>query len=202
MSIADIINGCFFTIIQENYFYKKVELFISHTKHQKTKGRITMEIERKFLLGKLPDVTIKGIFQITQHYLAIGDESVRVRSKIDILKPEQPPVCTLTIKKGTGLVREEVDISIDQNTYHSLTKGLTTKPIEKQRNVFVYNGHTIEFDLFFGVSYAGYVLALFEVEFDSEEEAIQFIPPSFFGEEVTDNPAYLNQNIWKWLNRN
>lgn len=33
-------------------------------------------------------------------------------------------------------------------------------------------------------------LAVFEIEFDSEQAAVSYTPPAFVGEEITDNPAY------------
>ena len=48
---------------------------------------------------------------------------------------------------------------------------------------------TIELDIFSGV-YEGLILA--EVEFPTEEEALAFVPPSWFGREVTYSGEYQN----------
>ena len=40
-------------------------------------------------------------------------------------------------------------------------------------------------------------LILAEVEFPSEEEALQFRKPDWFGEDVTSSPKYHNSNLSK-----
>jgi CYTH domain-containing protein len=44
-------------------------------------------------------------------------------------------------------------------------------------------------------------LLLAEVEFNTKEEAAEFIPPLWFGKEVTYDENFKNKNLWKKLNR-
>ena len=61
--------------------------------------------------------------------------------------------------------------------------------ILKDRYEIPYGNDTIELDIF-DEPFAPLVLA--EVEFSSEEEALAFQAPEWFGEEVTYDPAYTN----------
>ncbi len=56
------------------------------------------------------------------------------------------------------------------------------------------SSHTIELDIFAG-SLEGITLA--EVEFATIEEADAFIPPSWFGEDVTYDKRYHNSEMSK-----
>ena len=53
-------------------------------------------------------------------------------------------------------------------------------------------GQAFELDEFAG-KLAG--LRIVEVEFESREAAAAFTPPPWFGEEITDDPRYLNANL-------
>ena len=66
--------------------------------------------------------------------------------------------------------------------------------IQKDRYHIPYEGYTIELDVF-GGELAPLVIA--EVEFPSVEAANVFVPPAWFGEDVTENPAYSNSNLSK-----
>ena len=52
--------------------------------------------------------------------------------------------------------------------------------------------HTAELDIFRGTLAP---LRLVEVEFDSEEEANAFIPPAWFGDDVTNSKKYHNSRL-------
>ena len=54
--------------------------------------------------------------------------------------------------------------------------------------------YRIELDVFQG-EYDGLVYA--EIEFDTEDEAIQFKPPEWFGEDVTYSSEYHNSTLSK-----
>jgi CYTH domain-containing protein len=66
--------------------------------------------------------------------------------------------------------------------------------LEKDRFVIEYQGAVWEIDVFKG-KYEGLVLA--EIELNDENEEIQL--PTWIGEEVTNDPAYLNVNLFKNL---
>lgn len=152
------------------------------------------EIERKYKIEKLPEgLTIVGVQNITQNYLAVGEEEVRIRKKItNYLELEQ----TLCIKRGRGLVREEITHELDGQTYRQLANSLKAVPIVKNRLLIEHGEQIIEVDKY---TYESLVIA--EVEFNSEEAANQFKAPDWFGEEVTMDPLYKNQSIWKELQK-
>ena len=54
------------------------------------------------------------------------------------------------------------------------------------------DGLTIELDVF-DAPYKGLYLA--EVEFSSEEEALSYAPPAWFGEDVTNSGKYHNSRL-------
>ena len=65
--------------------------------------------------------------------------------------------------------------------------------IEKTRYLIPYNEKlTIELDIFHN-DLSPLILA--EVEFESEDEANNFTPPEWFGEDVTFSPKYHNSNL-------
>jgi CYTH domain-containing protein len=64
-----------------------------------------MEIEKKFLLRRLPTGISKGT-KILQGYLSVGDPEVRVRAKGEKFY--------LTRKGGEGFVREEEECEISK----------------------------------------------------------------------------------------
>lgn len=62
--------------------------------------------------------------------------------------------------------------------------------IEKRRFKVPYKGHTWEVDLFSGEN-QGLIVA--EIELDEPDES--FAHPPWLGNEVTDDPRYLNTNL-------
>ena len=138
-----------------------------------------MEIERKFLVQKLPENLDSYPKQrIEQAYLS-ADPVVRVRR----LDDEYILTC-----KGAGLLsREEREIPLSAAAYRRLLPKAEGTVIEKDRYRIPCGPYTIELDVF-GGALAHLVLA--EVEFPSEEEAAAFQPPAWFGAEVTyDRPT-------------
>ena len=51
---------------------------------------------------------------------------------------------------------------------------------------------TVELDIYCG-DLTGLITA--EVEFDTLEQQVNFVPPSWFGEDVTENERYKNRNL-------
>ncbi|MBP9483819.1 MAG: adenylate cyclase, partial [Negativicutes bacterium] len=55
--------------------------------------------------------------------------------------------------------------------------------------------HIVSVDIYHGNELTG--LAVVEVEFDSLEAAASFVPPNWFGHEVTADQRYKNANLAK-----
>lgn len=144
-----------------------------------------MEIERKFLIKKLPDnLTSYKARKIEQAYLCT-DPVVRVRRDNDNYY--------LTYKSKGMIVREEYNLPLTKEAYGHLLAKADGNIITKTRyEIPEKDNLTIELDVFEG-KFDGLLLA--EVEFASEEEALCYIPPEWFGEDVSNSTKYHNSTL-------
>jgi CYTH domain-containing protein len=144
-----------------------------------------IEIERRFLVGRVPD-DLPTPIRIEQAYLVTEPVSVRVRRR----SGHDLEARILTIKAGSGLARTEIERELTDEEFDALWHQPTELRIEKRRHeIDLGNGHTAELDLFDG-ELAGRVLV--EVEFPDTDAAARFDPPDWFGTEVTDDGRYTN----------
>src|SRR4051794_12862562 len=144
-----------------------------------------MEIERKFLLSEPPNLDAAAGDEIEQGYLAIGsDGEVRVRRKGERL--------LLTAKRGAGLSRQEAEVELDRAGFDELWSLIDGRRLRKRRHVMPHGDLKIEIDVYAG-DLDGLVVA--EIEFVSEEQAKEFEPPGWLGEEVTGDHRYLNETL-------
>lgn len=140
-----------------------------------------MEIERKFLIRRLPEhLEQYPCLPLEQAYLCT-DPVVRVRREGEDFY--------LTYKGRGKMVREEYNLPLNQDAYEHLLKKADGTVIIKNRYRIPLEPYTAEIDLFEGLL-AGLVLA--EVEFPTEEEALAFQAPDWMGEEVTQDSRYHN----------
>lgn len=144
-----------------------------------------MEIERKFLIKKLPDnLTSYKAIKIEQAYLCT-EPVVRVRRDNDVYY--------LTYKSKGMIVREEYNLPLTKEAYGHLLAKADGNIITKTRyEIPEKDNLTIELDVFEG-KFDGLLLA--EVEFASEEEALGYIPPEWFGEDVSNSTKYHNSTL-------
>lgn len=144
-----------------------------------------MEIEKKYLVEKLPENLEKfEKRQISQGYLCT-EPVVRIRRSDDAY--------FLTCK-GKGLMaREEYEMPITREAYEHLLAKIDGRLIEKNRyRIPLEGGHLAELDVFAGELAP---LCLVEVEFATMEDAEAFVPPIWFGEDVTNSGRYHNSNL-------
>lgn len=144
-----------------------------------------MEIEKKFLLGRMPeDLTQYKSKKIAQGYLCT-DPVVRVRRSDDSY---------YMTYKGSGLmVREEYNLPLTREAYEHLVSKIDGLLIEKTRYLIPLSDRlTAELDVFEGTLAP---LTLVEVEFGSVEEASAFTAPDWFGEDVTESGRYHNSYL-------
>ena len=88
------------------------------------------------------------------------------------------------------MVREEYNLPLTKKAYEHLIPKIDSILISKKRYLIpIDTSLTIELDIFEG-ELAPLILA--EVEFPTEEEANAFLPPEWFGEDVTYSPDYHN----------
>ena len=143
-----------------------------------------MEIERKFLIDKIPlKLTEYKSDKIKQGYFSILPEK-RVRKLGDVY---------ILTEKGEGdMIREEKEVIIDKEMGEKLFALSKTYIIEKTRYYIPFGEHIIELDVYEG-RHKGMVVA--EVEFMSEREALDFEPPWWFGEDITKDKSYKNMML-------
>ena len=145
-----------------------------------------MEIERKYLIKELPEnLESYAKRELEQGYLCT-DPVLRIRKDNDRYE--------LTYKGKGLLVREEYNLPLTQESYEHLKTKIDGRIISKTRYMIPITGTplTIELDVFHG-DLAPLLLA--EVEFPDEASANQFLPPEWFGEDVTFSSVYHNSNL-------
>ena len=148
-----------------------------------------MEIERKFLIKELPDLSKYPAKRFVQGYLCTSP-TVRVR-----LEEDQ---CFLTYKSPSTedhLAREEYNLPLTKEAFEKLLPKCDGNIIRKMR-YFIPLGKneegsslTAELDVF-DEPFKGLIFA--EVEFPTVEEARSFTPPVWFGADVTGDRRYYN----------
>lgn len=144
-----------------------------------------MEIERKYLIRRLPEnLSQYQCKKIAQGYICTNPV-VRIRKSDDEYY--------LTYK-GKGLMaREEYNLPLTQEGYEHILPKIDGRLIEKSRYLIPLDGKlTAELDIFEGDLAP---LIIVEVEFDSLDAANSFIPPEWFGEDVTESRKYHNSNL-------
>ena len=146
------------------------------------------EIERKFLVSdETADKYLRMVkegklecHEIEQAYLTT-DPVIRVRKSDDEY---------YMTYKGKGLLkREEHNLLLTKESYETLLSKADGNIISKTRILIPYGELTIELDVF---KKPFDYIKMAEVEFESDEEAMSFIKPDWFLEEVTDNREYHN----------
>ena len=144
-----------------------------------------MEIERKYLIKTLPEnLDSYPCKHIEQGYLNT-DPVVRIRRSDDTY--------TLTYKGKGLMVREEYNLPLNAESFEHLKEKIDGRLIKKCRYLIPLDDtHTIELDVFKGDLAP---LQLAEVEFATEEEANTFLPPTWFGEDVTFSNKYHNSTL-------
>ena len=150
-----------------------------------------MEIEKKFLIKSLPS----GLGQykkkdIEQGYLCLAPV-VRIRKSNSqyILTYKSLPDGR---DNGTSGVRvnNEIEARLTKEGYEHLCKKTDGNIIKKTRYLIpLPDGHTGELDIFEGNLKGLYFI---EVEFKDEEDAARFVPPDWFGENVSNDERYAN----------
>ena len=146
-----------------------------------------MEIEKKFLVNKLPEnLNDYKCLQIEQGYV-LTRPTLRIRRMNDefILTYKSP-----VAHKSNARVNTEIEAPLDEGAFNRLKEKCDGYFIEKERFIIpLSDGHKAELDVFKG-RYEG--LLVVEVEFGSEEEIDDFIKPDWFGEDVSEDYRYTN----------
>ena len=146
-----------------------------------------MEIERKYLVKYLPE-NLESYEQmhIAQGYLCTNP----------VLRIRRSNEEYFLTYKGQGLMaREEHEFSISEEAFEHLLRKTDGVLLSKIRYLIPLDEkHTAELDIFQGVHAP---LRLVEVEFESMEDAENFVAPDWFGDDVTNSGEYHNSNLSK-----
>lgn len=147
-----------------------------------------VEIERKFLVARVPPLADDGRV-LRQGYLA-SEDAVTVRIRDDDGHHR------LTVKGGRGTVRTEVEVDLTPVQFDALWPLTAGRRVEKVRRLVrldhADDGHDApraELDEFRGVLEGRWLV---EVEFDDVARAAAFVPPEWFGADVTDDERFTN----------
>lgn len=151
------------------------------------KGEEPMEIERKFLVGTVPENLDQYPNKIIlQGYIVIAPDGTEVRLRQKGGKFFQ------TVKSGSGKAREEYETEIAYEQFDALWPATEGKRVKKIRYEIPLAQGTAELDEYYGDLNG---LLTVEVEFKSEKESNEFSAPLWFGKEVTEDKRYKNQNL-------
>ena len=144
-----------------------------------------IEIERKWLIDSFPSLPVEEELDIEQGYLSFSPSTVRIRKSVR----SNEAGYRLCIKGNGTLSRTEVETPLSASQYEALLPLLAAPPSRKQLRVFrLPGGERLECSLVDGGEPGAFYYA--EVEFSSEESARAFVPPSFLGREVTEEPCW------------
>ena len=145
------------------------------------------EIERKFLLKRLPEELNRSTrYIIAQGYLATEPAGRQVRLR------KKGKTASLTFKVGRGAHREEREIKLSPKQFAALWPATAGRRLNKLRYEIPWKNLLIEIDIYRG-RHAGLVVA--EVEFPDRVMCRKFTPPSWFGREVTGEKRYSNVRL-------
>ncbi|MDR2898992.1 MAG: CYTH domain-containing protein [Clostridiales bacterium] len=141
-----------------------------------------MEIERKFLVNKIPEnIDSYEPVDIVQGYIFF-DPALRLRKQGDTY--------IITMKSSGGLVRQEYEMEISEHEFNRMWEKVEGHIIDKTRyKIPLENSLVCDLDVFHK-NFDKLVTA--EVEFESVKASAKFIPPCWFGREVTGNKSYAN----------
>ena len=147
----------------------------------------TQEIERKYLVMQPPDgLDAYPHATIIQGYIAIPPEGTEVRLR------QKGDRYFQTIKSKGERIRMELEIELTSAQFEALWPATEERRVEKIRYDVAYGPYTIELDI-----YQGRLTGLYtaEVEFDTLEACEAFVPPPWFGCELTADARYKNRNL-------
>jgi adenylate cyclase len=145
-----------------------------------------VEVERKWLVQDLPDLSGHKSQEVIQGYIALAADGTEVRLRQTDGKFFQ------TVKSEGGLVRDEIEIELTKDQFESLWGATAGRRLKKTRYTLPWEGKKVEIDVYHD-SLAGLIIA--EVEFTSASASTRFVPPPWLGTEVTEDKHYKNVNL-------
>ena len=155
-----------------------------------------MEIEKKYRVKRMPENLEQYCCKkIEQGYLCKSPVIRIRRSNEDYILTYKSK---MALKDGSRIQEtearmcEEVEVPLSKEGYLHLKVKVDGRIINKRRYQIPYQERLIELDVFEGFL-EGLVFA--EVEFENEAQAKEFVPPEWFGEEVTFDYRFSNNYL-------
>lgn len=157
-----------------------------------------MEIERKWLLRRMPTVKPDSECWMEQFYISFEPE-IRLRRISLKNDPNSTSSHIMTLKGQGDLSRIETEAAVSKEFYLTALDLVNCEPIQKNYVAYMVGAHKVEV-INIVLSKESFVYA--EVEFETEEEAknYNFPWPELVEREVTYDPNYKMKNIWKQRN--
>lgn len=158
-----------------------------------TRGPV--ETELKYLINEIPEDLDLETFPRTvlrQGYVVVCSDGAETR-----IRSFDNERFEMTVKSGGTVQRTEQTIKLPKDMFEVLWAQTSGMRVEKTRYKIPYGKNTIELDIYEG-HLSGLVTA--EVEFtgrqeDAEVKASTFVPPAWFGRDVTNDRRFKNQNL-------
>ncbi|MBL7058467.1 hypothetical protein ISS03_03955 [Patescibacteria group bacterium] len=145
---------------------------------------MTKEIERKFLIKVMPDLTNLTPLCYERYFIFRSEEvNIRIQKKGSNYELERK-------EKKSNLSHDKQKITITEEEFNALKK-YTEKPILRDSYLISKNPE-ISVKIYYG-KHEG--LQRVEVEFKSVGEAKKFKPLDWFGEEITNTPLGKDSNL-------
>jgi CHAD domain-containing protein/CYTH domain-containing protein len=148
-----------------------------------------LEIERKFLLHRLPETAqaVPGV-EIEQGWLP----GTRVVERWRKIRASGEPICYRTVKSGQGLTRMELEEKTSRELFEHIWPLTEGRRVVKRRRRVPAEGLTWEIDEFLDRE-----LVLAEVELPSQDATVEvpdWLKP-YVVREVTGDPEYSNRKL-------
>lgn len=155
-----------------------------------------MEIERRWLVKTWPQLTPASVLFMEQGYF-LTRPAIRIRREA---LQGGDTAYVLCFKGGAGLVREEIEVAVDEDRYQRLKAMLGRPMIQKeQRRYPLPGGLTLEVNSVDPQLDTGFFYA--EVEFPDEAAALSWTPPgelaAYLAREVTGQPGESMAAYWQ-----
>ncbi|MFA6603811.1 MAG: hypothetical protein WCT10_03120 [Patescibacteria group bacterium] len=147
-----------------------------------------LESELSFLVKETPNLNELGRSEIEQHYLSEGGEPLRIRrigQRYELTKK-------LDVAKNDFSRKDEINIPLTEEEFTRL-RGLSIRSLAKTRYFFpLPEGLMGEIDVFHGPLEG---LTVVEIEFNNDSARTAFVPPPWFGRDVSQEEWSANHNL-------
>lgn len=156
--------------------------------------KISMEIEKKFTIKQIPEHLEQYSKKVMEQGYLCPKPVVRIRkSNEEYILTYKSKIGLEEKKEQNVRVCQEVEVPLDKAGYEHLKAKIDNQMVCKTRYIIpLSDGLKAELDIF-----EGYLkgLQFVEVEFPTEEAAEQFVPPDWFGNDVTLDRRYSNNYL-------